>query len=90
MNSQPHQNYSIEPEAATSRVVNMRMRAPTPPYLWASVPTVTMWFCSCGPLSCESAKQEEEGVQSLCKLQNQLSSCALLLGVQKPSQDVWG
>ena len=31
VNAQLHQNYSIELEAATSRVVNMRMRAPTLP-----------------------------------------------------------
>ncbi|OWK09514.1 hypothetical protein Celaphus_00005918 [Cervus elaphus hippelaphus] len=50
VNSQLHQNYSIELEAAISHVVNMRMRAPTPPYLWASISTVTMWFCRRWPL----------------------------------------
>lgn len=90
VNSQLHQNYSIELEAAISRVVNMRMRAPTLPL---SGLLFQPWRCgsaAAGHFFCESGKEQQEDVQSLFKLQNQRSSCALLLDVQKPSQEVWG
>ena len=39
---------------------------------------------------CKLAKEKFKGMELLLKIQDQRSSCALFLAMQKPSQDKWG
>ncbi|XP_055282770.1 ferritin light chain-like [Moschus berezovskii] len=91
MSFQIRQSYSTEVEAAVNCLVNIQLRASyTCLSLGFYVDGDDVALEGVGHFLRKLAKEKHEGAEPLLKLQNQLGCRALLLDVQKPSQDEWG
>ncbi|KAM5325785.1 ferritin light chain-like [Glossophaga mutica] len=91
MNSQIHQDYSTDVEAAINHLADL--------HLWASNTYLSPGFYfdhdnvtlqGVGHLFRELAEEKHEGAQRLLKLQNQHGGRILFQDMVKPSQDEWG